>query len=321
MKRILTIGTYLLCIFVASGCNWLDQQPKPQPQPNPPSQQHKATTAEPSITVYMHETGEKKEMKMEEYIAGVVAGEMRNDWPIEALAAQAIVARTFTVHEIETKGGVKERGTQASTDIKEFQAYNAKEVNDNVKKAVEMTRGMVMVYQGKPAVTWFHASAGGKTATAKEGLNYKSEEPPYIQPVESPDDTVAPPEVKAWDVSFTKDEVMKALKQIGKPVSDISTVEIAQKGPSGRTTVLKINGNTEASGPDFRVAIGSTKLRSMLLSGVKVEGEKVVFSGKGYGHGVGLSQYGAMAMAKEGKKPEDIVAHYFKGVTVEKRWQ
>lgn len=319
MKRLFAIGICFLCIFVSSGCNWFGQQSKPQP--TPPGQQQKAQGAEPSITVYMHETGEKKEMKMEEYIAGVVAGEMRNDWPVEALAAQAIVARTFTVHEIEMKGGVKERGTQASTDIKEFQAYNAKEVNDNVKKAVEMTRGMVMVYQGKPALTWFHASAGGKTATAKEGLNYKEAEPPYIQPVESPDDTYAPPEVKSWSVTFAKDEIMKALAQIGKPVSDISSIEIAQKGPSGRATVLKINGNTDVSGPDFRVAIGSTKLRSMLLSDAKVEGEQVVFSGKGYGHGVGLSQYGALTMAKEGKKPEDIVVHYFKGVTVEKRWQ
>lgn len=319
MKRIFAIGTCLLCLFIASGCSWFDQQSKPQPAP--PNQQPKAMTDEPSITVYMHETGEKKEMKMEEYIAGVVAGEMRNDWPVEALAAQAIIARTFTMHEIEAKGGVKERGTQASTDIKEFQAYNAKEVNDNVQKAVEMTRGMIMVYQGKPAVTWFHASAGGKTATAKEGLNYKEEEPPYLQPVESPDDTYAPPEVKSWDASFTRDEVMKALTQIGKPVPEISGIEIAQKGPSGRTTVLKINGNMDVSGPDLRVAIGSTKLRSMLLSDVKVEGEKILFSGKGYGHGVGLSQYGALAMAKEGKKPEDIVAHYYKGVTVEKRWK
>lgn len=317
MKRFFTI-TYLLCIIMASGCNWFGQQPKPQPAP---PQQQKATAAEPSITVYMHETGEKKEMKMEEYIAGVVAGEMRNDWPVEALAAQAIVARTFTMHEIETKGGVKERGTQASTDIKEFQAYNAKDINDNVRKAVEMTRGMIMVYQGKPALTWFHASAGGITATAKEGLNYKEAEPPYIASVESPDDTYAPPEVRSWQVTFTKDEIMKALTKIGKAVPDLSSVVIGQKGPSGRAVTLKINDNTDVPGPDFRVALGSTKLRSMLLTDVKMEGDSVIFSGKGYGHGVGLSQYGALTMAKEGRKPEEMITHYFKGVTVEKRWQ
>lgn len=319
MKRIIIIGLCILSVFSWGGCQWQGKQGKPEP--GAPGQQLTAPGVEPTISVYMHETGEKKDMKMEEYIAGVVAGEMRNDWPVEALAAQAIVARSFTVHQIETKGGVKERGTQASTDIKEFQAYNAKDINDNVRKAVEMTRGMVMVYQGKAAYTWFHASAGGKTATSKEGLNYKEAEPPYIQSVDSPDDASAPPEVRSWDVAFSKADVIKALDQLGKKVADISSVEIAQRGPSGRATALRFNGNTDISGPDFRVAIGSTKLRSMLLSNVKLAGDQVTFSGKGYGHGVGLSQYGALTMAKEGKKPEEIVTHYFTGITVEKRWQ
>lgn len=319
MKRILSILICMVVVLAVGGCSWSGQQKKPQtPTPDQPKG---ATIVEPNITVYMHETGEKKEMKFEEYIAGVVAGEMRNDWPVEALAAQAIVARTFTVHEIETKGGVKARGTQASTDIKEFQAYNAKEVNDNVRKAVEMTRGMVMVHEGKAALTWFHASAGGKTATAKEGLNYKDAEPPYIQVVDSPDEPSAPPEVKAWKVSFTKDEIIQAMGKIGKPIQDITTVESVQKGPSGRTTLLRFNGNVDISGPELRVAIGSTKLKSMLLDEVKLEGANVSFSGRGYGHGVGLSQYGALTMAKEGKKPADIVTHYFRGVTVETRWK
>jgi stage II sporulation protein D len=309
----------MVVVLAINGCNWFGQQNKPQP--STPEQPKGVTMTEPNITVYMHETDEKKEMKFEEYIAGVVAGEMRNDWPVEALAAQAIVARTFTVHEIEKKGGVKARGTQASTDIKEFQAYNAKEVNDNVRKAVDMTRGMVMVYEGKAALTWFHASAGGKTATAKEGLNYKEAEPPYVQVVDSPDDASAPPEVKSWKASFTQDEVIQAMGKVGKSVQDITTIEIVQKGPSGRATMLRVNGNVDISGPELRVAIGSTKLKSMLLDEIKKEGANVTFSGRGYGHGVGLSQYGALTMAKEGKKPEDIVTHYFRGVTVEKRWQ
>jgi len=318
MKRIISMLICISFVLAIGGCSWFGQQKKPQLTPDQPKA---VTMAEPNITVYMHETGEKKEMKFEEYIAGVVAGEMRNDWPVEALAAQAIVARTFTVHEIDKKGGVKARGTQASTDIKEFQAYNAKEINDNVRKAVDMTRGMVMVYGGEAALTWFHASAGGKTATAKEGLNYKDAEPPYIQVVDSPDEPSAPPGVKSWQATFTKAEVIQAMGKVGKSVKDITALEIAQKGPSGRATLLRVNGDVDISGPELRVAIGSTKLKSMLLDEIKIEGANVTFSGRGYGHGVGLSQYGALTMAKEGKKPEDIAMHYFKGVTVEKRWQ
>ncbi|MDR7866786.1 MAG: SpoIID/LytB domain-containing protein [Sporomusaceae bacterium] len=316
-KRWFFILTMLLAAaLVAAGCSMFKT---PQKKPGGGPQQAVQGT-EPQITVYMHETGEKKTMKMEEYIAGVVAGEMNPDWPVQALAAQAIVARTFTLEEIENKGGVPERGTQASTDIKEFQAYNAKEVNDNVKKAVEMTRGMVAVYQGKPIRTWFHASAGGITATAKEGLNFREAEPPYIQSVQSPDD-LAPAEVKNWTASFGKMEVIAALSKMGQKVAAIDSVEIGEKGPSGRATSLVFNKDVKVSAADFRVQIGSTELKSMLLDKVSVEGDKVTFSGKGYGHGVGMSQWGAHKMAKEGNKPEDIVNHYFKGVTVEKRWQ
>lgn len=315
--RLLAVVLVIVSIML-SGCNLFQS---PQKKPEAPKTQPKTTQAqEPDITVYMHETGEKKTMKMEEYIAGVVAGEMKPDWPVPALAAQAIIARTFTLEAIETKGGVKERGTQASTDIKEFQAYSAKAVNDNVRKAVQMTRGMVAVYQGKPIKSWFHASAGGITATAKEGLAYNEPEPPYIQSVQSPDE-LAPDDVKNWEVSFTKDEVIAALAKAGTKVNDIASMEISKKGPSGRATMFTINGKAEVQAPPLRVALDSTKLKSLLLNKVEVSEDQVTFSGKGYGHGVGMSQWGANKMATEGKKPEEIITHYFKGVTVEKRWQ
>lgn len=306
----------VMVAIVVTACS---KQPQKSPDPETPPQKQAVQGTEPTITVYMHETGEKKSMKMEDYIAGVVAGEMKSDWPVAALAAQAIIARTFTLQAIDEKGGVPARGTQASTDIKEFQAYNAKDVNENVKKAVEMTRGMVITYQGKPAQTWFHASAGGITATAKEGLDYKKAEPPYIQSVQSPDD-LAPDDVKNWTASFTKQQVMDVLAKQGKNVNRIDSIEIGEKGPSGRATMLVINKNISVSGPEMRIGLGSTELRSMLLDKVAVEGDKVVFTGKGYGHGVGMSQWGANKLATMGKKPEEIIGQYFKGVTLEKRW-
>jgi len=320
MKR-KSIGYLVLLVCLCMALIGCSKQPQKKPEtPQAPLAQNQAVQQnEPEITVFMHETGEKKTMKMEEYLAGVVAGEMKPEWPVEALAAQAIIARTFTVEAMETKGGVPERGTQASTDIKEFQAYNAKAVNDNVKKAVEMTRGMIITYQGKPIKGWFHASAGGITATAKEGLNYREAEPAYIHSVPSPDE-LAPEDVRNWTAAFSKEDVINAMAKMGKKVNDISSVEIAQKGPSGRATVLMINKAVEVSGPELRVALDSTKLKSMLLDKVMVSEESVTFVGMGYGHGVGMSQWGANRMAKDGKKPEEIVTYYFKDVQVEKRW-
>jgi len=319
----LLLVVLLIAAMTISACSMFDQaqkKPEPVPQTDPTVPSPIVVQGnEPDITVFMHETGEKKTMKMEEYIAGVVAGEMKADWPVEALAAQAILARTFTIEAIEEKGGVPARGTQASTDIKEFQAYNAKAINDNIKKAVEKTRGMVVSYQGKPIRAWFHASAGGITAMAQEGLNFKDAEPPYIQSVQSPDE-LAPADVQNWTVSFTTKEVIAVLKKLGKTVSSIESVDIGKKGPSGRTTTLLINKKVEVSAPEFRVGIDSVKLKSMLLDKVEVHGDAVIFTGKGYGHGVGMSQWGANKLATLGKTPEDIIAYYFKGVTVEKRW-
>lgn len=322
LKKVAALLVLILLITVTvSGCSFFKtpQQKKPETQP-PVPQKQAIQGAEPDISVYMHETGEKKNMKMEEYIAGVVAGEMKSDWPVEALAAQAILARTFTVESIESKGGVPARGTQASTDIKEFQAYDAKAVNDNVRKAVQMTRGMIITYQNKPAKTWFHASAGGITATAKEGLDYKEAEPPYIQSVQSPDD-LAPEDVKSWTASFSHQEILNVLTKTGKDITDIESVEIGKKGPSGRAMTIVVNKTAEVSGPEMRVALDSTKLKSMLLDKIEVTPDKVTFTGKGYGHGVGMSQWGANKLAKDGQKPEDIIAHYFKDIVIEKRWE
>lgn len=317
---------YLFAVFilvigiVASGCS-LFQAPQKKPEPGPPApQQNNIQGAEPDITVYMHQTGEKKTMKMEEYIAGVVAGEMKADWPVTALAAQAILARTFTLQAIEEKGGVPARGTQASTDIKEFQAYNAQAVNDNVRKAVEMTRGMVITYQGKPIHAWFHSSAGGITATAKEGLDFKETEPPYIESVMSPDDA-APADVQNWKATFSKKEVMDVLAKQGHALATLDSVEIGSKGPSGRATTLVFNKNLQVSGPELRVGLGSSKLKSMLLDKVEVAGDQVIFTGKGYGHGVGMSQWGANKFAAMGKTAEEIIGNYFRNVVIEKRWQ
>ena len=132
------LALILVLLVTVAGCNTAPQKKMTPNQAAPPApQKQTAQGTEPEITVFMHETNEKKSMKMEEYIAGVVAGEMKPEWPVEALAAQAILARTFTMEAIESKGGVPARGTQASTDIKEFQAYDAKAITENVRKAGE----------------------------------------------------------------------------------------------------------------------------------------------------------------------------------------
>lgn len=301
----------ILISFLTVGC----QNPAKKPE-----KKQAKLKEEPTISLYHHETGKKEEIKIEKYLEGVVAAEMESNWHPEALAAQAILARTFTMKKI-SEGGVKARGTDASTDIEEFQAYDASRVNDKVKEAVARTRGEVVTHQGNYINGWFHADSGGKTAASSaEGLEFKKEPTPYIKSVDDPGHKITTPENKSWTATFSAAEVQQAVeKTLGKNSGNITSIAIAKKGPSGRTISIKIN-DTTLSGPALRLALGSEKMRSTFLENVQLVEDKVTFKGKGFGHGVGMSQWGARALAEDGRKAEEIVSYFFKDVKIEKRW-
>lgn len=320
VKVLLFIVVLLLLVSCAS-CRRQERRPAPEQAPlKIPESISRGQGKEPVLKVYIKETGEIKELPFEEYLQGVVAGEMKNDWPEEALAAQAILARTFVMEFVSEKGGSKYEGAHVSTDIEEAQAWNQQAVNDRVKKAVERTRGEVAVYNNNYIKAWFHAHAGGKTASAKEGLAFEEAEPPYIKVVDSPDSPEAPKDDSNWTASFSRQEVEKALKETGVQIEGLSSVKVAEKGPSGRAVTLDFDGK-KVSAPGFRIAIGSTKMKSTLIDSIEVQGDRLVIKGRGYGHGVGMSQWGAYALAKEGKKAEEILKHYFKGIEIMKAWE
>ncbi len=300
MKKLL-FCLAVVCLMLVAGCG------------------EEKAEGEPEISVWFHEENAVRTMKMEEYLEGVVAGEMKNDWPQEALKAQAIVARTYTLAKM-AEGKLAEHNTDASTDIREFQAYRAEAVNDAVKQAVQMTRGQVIEYEGAPIMAWFCASAGGKTATAEEGLGHTKSSLPYIQPVMSPDED-APEDVQNWEAVFPQDEMVGALRSLGHDTENVDSIMITGYGPSGRAVDFLINGNITVNAPALRMALGSTELMSMLLDDVAVNERGVRFQGRGYGHGVGMSQWGAYHMANMGESAENIVMHYYPNTTVTKRWE
>ncbi|NLL43562.1 MAG: SpoIID/LytB domain-containing protein [Firmicutes bacterium] len=276
---------------------------------------------EPTISVYMNDTGQIREMKLEEYIAGVVAGEMFPDWPVEAYAAQAIFARSFTMDFIST-GGVKDKyGADVSTSIEETQAFNPDAVTEEIKKGVEMTRGEVMTYDNRFVRGWFHAYSGGVTARAKEGLDYQEEEPPFTVTRELPENTHVPDEVKKWTVQYSAAELRNLLSRTGLNVGDIQSLEITERGPTKRITEISVTGTQgegKVSGPEFRLAVDSTKMKSTLVHDFTFENGVLTITGTGYGHGVGLSQWDAFMLAKDGKSPEEIVETFFEGIKIRK---
>lgn len=276
------------------------------------------------LRVYVVEDQQVEEREMENYVEGVLAGEMKNDWPLEALKAQAILARTFVLKFVQEKES-QYQGADISTDIEEAQAYDASAVNERIQQAVEETRGLVLSCEGELPYAWFHAHSGGMTEYARAGLGWEKDEPAYTQPSrgtepEQLNDAKENQQLQAaaeWKADFTFAEWTAACQKQGVQVEPHagSQLQISQRGESGRAVTLEIDGQS-VNAADLRLALGSTKMRSTLLTSLKIENGKVHMAGKGYGHGVGMSQWGAYGMAQEDKSAEQIIKHYFQKVEI-----
>lgn len=276
------------------------------------------------LRVYVVEDQQVEERELENYVKGVLAGEMKNDWPLEALKAQAILARTFVLKFVQEKES-QYPGADISTDIEEAQAYDASAVNERIQQAVEETRGLVLSCEGELPYAWFHAHSGGMTEYARAGLGWEKDEPAYTQPSRGTEPEQLSDEKEnqqlqvaaEWKADFTFEEWTAACQKQGVQVElhAGSQLQISQRGESGRAVTLEIDGQS-VNATDLRLALGSTKMRSTLLTSLKIENGKVHMAGKGYGHGVGMSQWGAYGMAQEDKSAEQIIKHYFQKVEI-----
>ena len=323
MKSILLKAMALaICTVLIAGCavNQPAEVPAPETQKSVklPSKLQMGEDGQPILSVYVKETQKVEKMPLEKYLEGVLAGEMKNSWPMEALKAQAILARTFVLKFLEEKNS-KYPGADISTDIEEAQAYNAEYVNDRIRQAVNETRGMVLSAQGELPFSWFHAHSGGLTAGAKEGLEYEKAEPGYVRIVPGRESDKAPENDARWTATFPAADVLRAAARAGASGNSLSSIEIGERGESGRVTSLIVNGASVPAG-SFRIALGSTEMKSTLLEDISLSNGRVTIKGKGYGHGVGMSQWGAYGMAEAGEKAEQIVTYYFTGVEVVRAW-
>ena len=287
--------------------------------PDMPSGVTADSDGQPVLDVYVVSQNELLRMTVEEYLEGVVAGEMKNDWPLEALRAQAILARTFVMRFISEKDSIYP-GADISTDISEAQAYDESSVNERVQEAVRSTAGLVLsTANGELPYAWFHAHSGGMTELAREGLGWDKTEPAWTKRTAGHDSPDAPKEASVWEASFTKSEMMEACRQLGAHPDRITDVAVAETSESGRAVTISVGG-VEVSAAELRMALGSTKMRSTLLTSLRLQDGKIHMSGKGYGHGVGMPQWGAYALAEDGLTGEEIAAYYFDGLHVAQMW-
>lgn len=264
-----------------------------------------------------------EEMDLGTYLVGVVRAEMPASFEPEALKAQAVAARTYTLYKIQT-GGNHGETADICTDSTCCQAYigeerarsnwgeNADEYEKKIEDAVTGTDGQTILYGGVPILAVFHSSSAGLTRAAGEvWLN----DLPYLQAVDSPEAKDAIPNYYSRS-EFTA-EAFKTKFLAAHPEADLSGPMSGWLGnavtdTAGSVTTLSVGGVT-VKGSELRSILG---LRSACFEW-EVEDGKLVFFVTGYGHGVGLSQYGANQMAAEGADYQEILTHYYTGVTVE----
>jgi stage II sporulation protein D len=182
--------------------------------------------------------------------------------------------------------------------------------------AVDATRGLILVYDGQPILAVYHADSGGRTESSENvwGRAY-----PYLRGVEDPYAAGSPYE--RWTLSVPLPRLEELLRTAGLPARGVSRVEVAEVSESGRALRVRFGGaegTWELSGHRLRALLGPDALRSTLFT-VRVEGGMAIFEGRGWGHGVGLSQWGARGMALRGWGFARILQHYYIGVQVTAR--
>lgn len=242
-------------------------------------------------------------VNMDDYLKGVLPKEMSPEFPMESLKAQALCSRSFAINNYNKfiKKGYNLDDTTSS------QVYFGKDVEDEkTNKAVDSTLNEVIKYNGKVAETIFCASSGGFTVASDEVWGGNSV--PYLITHEDPYST------HPWKYEL-KD---KDFEKLG--ISGINSVNVESFKDSKRVDNIIFNtsqGDVKLKANDFRKKIGNTIIKSTLFD-IKVDGNKVLVSGNGYGHGVGMSQYGAVEMAKKGQDYKKIIDFYFPGTNIEK---
>ncbi len=281
----------------------------------------------PGIRVKMHDTGKVVVMPLEEYLIGVVAAEMPAKFHKEALKAQAVAARTYTLKKLTgTVKSTHHPNAEVCTDPNHCQGWLSKlemrrrwglikywSYYKKIAAAVKETEGMVITYRGRLIEPVYHSTSGGRTEDAAAVWKYSF---PYLKSVECKWDKESPRYLNTR--TFTLADVDRRLNTDLHAAPALATgnrplIKVLQRTVSGRVKTIQIGGRR----------FSGTELRRLLdLSSTyidwEVHGDKITFKTRGYGHGVGLCQYGANGLARRGKSFQAILTYYYRGVRIEK---
>lgn len=289
------------------------------------SEEPGAAPIEDEITVYLSDQKKTQTLSMKDYLVGVVTAEMPATFEKEALKAQAVLAHTYTLRVManEEKSPSDDlKGASISTDPSRHQAYcseeeakkkygdHYEEYHSKIESCVNEVMNQILTYEDEPIIAAFHAISAGNTEAAE---NVWGQEVPYLVPAESEGDLLSPSYEES--LTLTTAEVKKLLTEKYEDLTftdqEKEWFQITDITPSGYVATVTVLGK-EMTGQDFRTLFG---LRSSDFS-ISFKDDKFTFTTKGYGHGVGMSQYGADYMARQGSTYQEILAHYYPKTTL-----
>lgn len=311
-----TITLVLPALLVLPFAEKASGEPEEELQAAPKPTSYSLEEPAVEVSVYRVAKETKEDVPLEEYLVGVVASEMNADFELEALKAQALAARTYIVKQMlsEEKLGVPAGSDVTDTvnhqvyksdqELKQQWGIEYKWRVEKIRRAVEETSGQILTYEGIPINATFFSTSNGLTENAEE---IWPNELPYLVSVESPWDTKSP-KFKAQKVFA----VSQFEQKLGVKVPDGKTIgKVTKRTAGNRVGKVEINGKT-LTGREVREKLG---LNSTDFNWER-KGEQIIVNTQGYGHGVGMSQYGANGMATEGKTYDQIAAHYYKGAEI-----
>lgn len=260
------------------------------------------------------------ETDLPKYLRGVLPSEMNPSWPLEALKAQAIAARTYGLYHVLKNNGMPYH-VHSTTASQVYSGTGG--VNTNIDKAVTETRGIVLTYKGKVFPAFFHSTSGG--ITEKGDALWGKKKFGFTKIVKTEYGKNSP--YYTWKTMMPVERFLNFLKR-KFDMDSIKSFHIVKRSDSGRVKSIRLigkkngeNTSQEIDGNKFRLAFGAGKLKSLLFElGESSDGQKqnIVFEGRGYGHGVGMCQWGANDMARQGKSAREILEYYYNNIQLEK---
>ncbi|CAH2031652.1 SpoIID/LytB domain-containing protein [Trichlorobacter ammonificans] len=247
------------------------------------------------------------ELPLEEYLVGVINSEISSTWPMEVIKVQAIIARTYAVAKRQERRTALFHLESTVLD----QAYDGSDLEDSrAARGVHETEGQVLTYRGTVIQAFYHANSGGKTEASQNvwGMSL-----PYLQGVDC--QYGATGSSSTWELSLPLSRIENALRAAGQKIGRISDIKTGPRNNRDRLiNVLLVTDRGTVSMPAtrFRMAVGSTVVKSTNFT-VRVDNGTALFNGLGYGHGVGLCQWGARQRALDGFSYTEILSYYYPG--------